>query len=97
MKLSGILTLFTLNITVTSAWLTALAQPVILSLGAVLGAIDLGVLDVHPVEFKTWLPFVSKLNRIKDPDSSTLGHSEEDTARLKRQEEERKKWMENDR
>ena len=57
MKLIDIFALFTLSVIVKSAWWAAAVQPVILSLGAVLSAIDLDVLDVQPVKWKNWLPF----------------------------------------
>ena len=68
-----------------------------------MGAIDLGVLDIHSIEFK--LPFVSKqdsekvdLSKPATPNSDwQLKHTEEDKRRLKRQAEDRKKWVEQDR
>ena len=45
MKLSAIFALFTLNLVVKATWWAAAAQPVILSLGAVLAAFDLDVLN----------------------------------------------------
>ena len=45
MKLFGVFVLSLLSVMVEGAWLAAAVQPVILSLGAVLGAIDLDVLD----------------------------------------------------
>ena len=46
MKLRDILALFTLIVMVRGAWLAAAVQPVIMSLGAVMSAVDLDVLDV---------------------------------------------------
>ena len=46
MKLRSILALFTLIVMVRGAWFAAAVQPVILSLGAVLSAVDQDVLDV---------------------------------------------------
>ena len=51
MKLQFIFALFTLIFTVKGAWWTAAVQPVILSIGAVLSAIDLDILDVQPLEW----------------------------------------------
>ena len=46
MKLASIFVLLALSVTVQGAWWAAAAvQPVILSLGAILGAIDLDVLN----------------------------------------------------
>ena len=45
MKLKGIFALFTLSAMVKGAWWAAAVQPIILSIGAILGAIDLEVLD----------------------------------------------------
>ena len=42
---------------VRGAWWAAAAQPVILSIGAILAAIDLDVLDIQPIEWKNWLKF----------------------------------------
>ena len=53
MKLRSILALSTLCVIVKGAWWAAAVQPVILSLGAVLSAIDLDVLDIQ-------MPFLNK-------------------------------------
>ena len=60
MKLRSILALFTLIVMVRGAWFAAAVQPVILSLGAVLSAVDLDVLDVQLTGIKNWLPFINK-------------------------------------
>ena len=60
MKLREIIAIFILSISVNGAWWTAAVQPVILSLGAVLSAIDLDVLDVQTIGLKNWLPFINK-------------------------------------
>ena len=52
MKIRGIFALFTLVVMVKGTWLAAVVQPVILSLGAVLSAMDLDVLNT--------LPFINK-------------------------------------
>ena len=46
---------------VKSAWWAAAVQPVILSLGAVLGALDQDVLNI------SWLPFINKQDYIDEP------------------------------
>ena len=46
MKLTIIFALFTLTVMVKGAWWTAAAQPVILGLGAVLGALNLDITDI---------------------------------------------------
>ena len=46
MKSSRIFALFNLILIVRGAWWAAAAQPVILSLGAVLGALNIEVLDL---------------------------------------------------
>ena len=51
MKLFYLFALFTLIVMVKGAWLAAVVQPVILSLGAILGTIDLDVLEL-PLIFK---------------------------------------------
>ena len=58
MKLSDIVALLTLSVMVKGAWLAAV-QPVILSIGALLSAIDLDVLD-EKIEWKNFLPFINK-------------------------------------
>ena len=60
MKLRDIVVIFILSMTVNGAWWAAAVQPVILSLGAVLSAIDLDMLDVQTIELKSWLPFINK-------------------------------------
>ena len=54
MNLRDIFALFTLCVMVNSAWWAAALQPVILSLGAVLSAVDKDVLDIQ------WLSFANK-------------------------------------
>ena len=49
MKLIGILTLFTISVVVEGTWIAAAVQPFILSMGAVLAALDLDELDVQPI------------------------------------------------
>ena len=52
MKLSRIFVVFALLVIVKGAWWAAAVQPVILSLGAVLAALDRDVLDVYSFELK---------------------------------------------
>ena len=49
MKVSSIFALISLIVVVKGTWWTAVAHPVILSLGAILGALDLDVLNVEPI------------------------------------------------
>ena len=59
MKLRVIFALATLMVMVNGAWWAAAAvQPVLLSLGAMLGAIDLEVLNLQPIELKKWMPYL---------------------------------------
>ena len=51
MKLALLFVLTTLIVTVKGNLWAAAVQPVILSLGAILGAVDLDVLDVQPVKW----------------------------------------------
>ena len=62
MKTKGIFALFTLIIIVKGAWWAAAFQPVILSLGAVLSAINL---DLEPFEWRNWLKFSSEEDKEK--------------------------------
>ena len=55
MKLRGILALFTLSVITKGAWWDATVQPIILSLGAMMAAVDLDVLDVHLFDWRQWL------------------------------------------
>ena len=66
MKLSSLIALFTLIMMVKGVWWAAGVQPVILSLGAILGAIELDVLNnVELVEFRNFLPFINKMDKNK--------------------------------
>ena len=60
MKVSSIFVSFLLIVIVKGAWFVAAVQPVILTLGAVLGAIDLDVLDAEPISLSEMMPFISK-------------------------------------
>ena len=60
MKLSSIFALFTLSVMVEGAFWAAAVQPIILSLGAVMSAIDLEVLDLQQIDLRSMLPFISK-------------------------------------
>ena len=66
MKLTLLFALTTLSVMVKSAFWAAAVQPVILSLGAILSAVDLDVLDVQPIKWNNWLPLIRK-HRGKDP------------------------------
>ena len=52
---------------VKSTWWVAAVQPVILSLGAVLAAIDLDALDVQPIEWRNLLK-IFKSAKVEDED-----------------------------
>ena len=67
MKLSVIIALFSLSAIVKGAWLAAAAQPVILTLGAILGALDLDILDFE-------IPFINKQE--KEGKKEDLGEDE---------------------
>ena len=60
MKLKDIFALCTLSVIVKGTWFIAAAQPVLLSLGAVLTALNQDVLDLHHIEWKSFLPFINK-------------------------------------
>ena len=59
MKVFSIFALLTLIVMVKGTWWTAVASPVILSLGAILGALDLDVLNVESIEGQNWMAFNS--------------------------------------
>ena len=63
MKLKYIFALLSLCLIVKGAWWAAAVQPVILSLGAVMGALDRDVLDVQSIEWKGWMPFINKKDK----------------------------------
>ena len=61
MRLKAILIpLITLFGIVQGAWWAAAVQPVVLSLGAILGALDLEVIDLQPIQWKKLMPFINK-------------------------------------
>ena len=66
MKLKEIFALLTLCVMVKGAWWATAVQPVILSLGAVLTAIDLDVLEGQHFKLKNFLPFINKQDTEKD-------------------------------
>ena len=71
MKSTFIFVLFTLVVIVKGAWWAAAVQPVILSLGAILGTIDLDVLDNGKLfEWRNFLPFIYKQE--ETPPQNTL-------------------------
>ena len=70
MKIRDIFALFTLIMIVKGTWWAAAVQPVILSLGAVLSAIDKDVLDIEQIQWKNWLPFINKIEK-EDKESTT--------------------------
>ena len=59
MKIFSIFVLLILIEMVKGAWWTAVAHPVILSLGAILGTLDLDVLNVEPIGGYSWMSFDS--------------------------------------
>ena len=83
MKLRDIFALFTLSVIVNGAFLAAAVQPVLLSLGAMLAAVDLDVFDIQ-------LPFISKQDEAK-PEEKTP-----EPAANKEHEETQKKDVENE-
>ena len=65
MKVFSILVLLTLIVMAKGAWWTAVAHPVILSLGAILGTIDLDVLNVEPIGGYSWMSFANNQRKHK--------------------------------
>ena len=70
MKIRDIFALFMLSMIVKGTWWAAAVQPVILSLGAVLTAFDKDVLNLEPIQWKNWLPYINKLEK-EDKESTT--------------------------
>ena len=60
MKSITIYALLLLSLIVKATWWIAATQPLILSLGAILGAINLGDLDSQTIELRNWLPLKKK-------------------------------------
>ena len=54
MKLREVFALFTLSMVVKGSLWAVAVQPVILSLGAMMAAVDQDVLDVHFFDWKSW-------------------------------------------
>ena len=54
MKILVIFVLFTLSVLVNGSLWTVAVQPIILSLGAMMAAVDQDVLDVHFFDWKSW-------------------------------------------
>ena len=74
MKVFCIFALLTLIVVVKGAWWTAVAHPVILSLGAVLGTLELDVLNVEPIGGYSWMSFAN--NRRKHKTKKERRHGE---------------------
>ena len=61
MKFVSIVAFLALIKMVKGAWWAAAVQPLILSLGAVLGTLDLDVLEnAQPFDLRNFLPFINK-------------------------------------
>ena len=60
MQLITVFVSLTLIVIVKGAWLAAVTQPVILGLGAVMGAFNMDVFDAQPM---TWGIFVPTFNK----------------------------------
>ena len=77
MKFVSIVAFLTLIKMVKGVWWAAAVQPLILSLGAVLGALDLDVLDnVQPFDLRNFLPFINKQEKTR-PKSTSAAEAEE--------------------
>ena len=87
MKIAVIFALVTLSVVVKGAFWAAAVQPVILSLGAVLAAIDLDVLDVQASELKKWKVFKKDRVELDENDAREIkytveAHTEEKEEKL---------------
>ena len=61
-------------------WWVAAVKPVILSIGAVLSAFDQDLLDLQPIGWKNYLPFIYKADEAaRDKRVSTKKEEEDDT------------------
>ena len=78
MNLSSIVALLILCVIVKGTILSAVVQPLILGFGAVLGTISLNDVDVQSIEWKSWLPFITKLEK-RESTSGEVNIRDEDT------------------
>ena len=60
MKLSFIFVCYSLSVLVEGTLWAAAVQPFILTFGAILGAVDLDLLDAEPIQYRNILPFINK-------------------------------------
>ena len=65
MRFREVFFLFTLSVVVNGSLWAAAVQPVILSLGAMMAAVDQDVLDVHFFDWKKWFKPVIDKERIQ--------------------------------
>ena len=70
MKLRGLLALFSLIVIVKGNLFATAVKPIILGFGAILAAVDLDVVDVQPIVWKNWLPFVNKQSKSETKEPS---------------------------
>ena len=77
MKITVIFAFVTLSVIVKGAFWAAAVQPVILSLGAVLAAIDLDVLDVQASEWNKWKVFKIKRAELDENDAKEIKYTVE--------------------
>ena len=77
MKLTFIITLYSLIVIVKGAFWAAAVQPIILSLGAILAALDLEVLDAPSHEWK-FFPSIKRKKEVYAASSKDDDKKEED-------------------
>ena len=87
MNLITIFALLSLAVTVRGAWWAAAAQPVILGLGAVMGALNLDIFDAQPIKWDFYMPSFNPSSRWK---TSASVSDEESKLSEKEQEQEQK-------
>ena len=66
MQLNTLFALFTSVMMVKGAWFAAVAQPVILGLGAVLGALNMDVFDAQPIRWDIFVPLFNPNKKSKE-------------------------------
>ena len=66
MQLNTFFALFTLVMMVKGAWFAAVAQPVILGLGAVMGALNMDVFDAQPITWNILIPMFNPNKKTKE-------------------------------
>ena len=77
MKSKVFFSILNLIVIVKAALLATAVQPVILTLGAVMAALDLDVLDVQPIAWRNWKIFKSEKKESQQEETEETKEEEE--------------------